>query len=75
MMIARTRLTVAVGDPVEVHACGASRPRHGEIVEVLDGHDRPHYRVRWDGCFESIVHPSSGMIVIGAVPVPRPPSP
>ena len=35
-------------------------PRTGEIVEVLGGPERPHYRVHWDDGHESVFYPGAG---------------
>lgn len=49
-----------VGDRIAIsgHKVG-ERERTGEIVAVVAGDGRPHYRVRWEDGRESVVYPGS----------------
>ena len=55
---------VAVGDVLEVvgHRLG-EHARFAEVVEVIGDADAARYRVRWDDGRESIVYPSSDVVV------------
>jgi Domain of unknown function (DUF1918) len=53
-----------VGDLLEAHRIHGEQTRRGEIVEVLGGPGRQHYRVRWDERHESIVYPADGVTVV-----------
>jgi hypothetical protein len=52
--------TARVGDRITVsgHKVGEAA-RSGEIVAVVTGDGRPHYRVRWEDGHESVVYPGS----------------
>jgi len=53
---------VQVGDIVETGRRRVGETsRGGEVLEVLDGDDRPHYRVRWQDGHESILYPGEGV--------------
>lgn len=55
-----------VGDriTVESNKVGGGR-RAGDVVEVVDGADGPHYRVRWDDGHETTFFPSADTRVGG----------
>jgi hypothetical protein len=53
-----------VGDWLEARRIHGEPVRRGEIVEVLGGSGREHYRVRWDERHESIVYPADGVSVV-----------
>lgn len=55
---------VLVGDVLEVvgHRIG-DHARFAEIVEVIGGAPHARYRVRWDDGCETIVYPSSDVVV------------
>jgi hypothetical protein len=52
------------GDMVEVaeHRVGGTA-RVGEILEVIGDVGREHFRVRWDSGVETVLYPSSDVIV------------
>lgn len=55
-------LGVVVGDIVETGRRRVGEAsRLGEVVEVLDTDDRPHYRVRWQDGHESFLYPGEGV--------------
>jgi len=37
-----------------------TRPREGEILEVVESVTGPHYRVRWEDGHESDIRPAAG---------------
>ena len=55
----------AAGDRLVVRAHHQGQPeRDAEILEVIGGELRPHYRVRWqDDGHESIVYPGEDVFV------------
>jgi Domain of unknown function (DUF1918) len=55
----------APGDRLVVRAHHQGQPeRDAEILEVMGGEPRPHYRVRWqDDGHESIVYPGEDVFV------------
>lgn len=52
--------TARVGDRIAIsgHKVGDA-VRSGEIVAIVAGDGRPHYRVRWEDGHESVVYPGS----------------
>ena len=47
-----------VGDHIVIETATLDVPRrHGEVLEVIGGSDREHYRVRWQDGHESIYFP------------------
>jgi len=57
--VALTRqIEATVGDTVEVSGRRVGDPgRRGEIVEVLDGDEHAHFRVRWEDGHETVLYP------------------
>jgi hypothetical protein len=55
----------AAGDVIVVEGerVGAAR-RIGEVLEVLGGPERAHYRVQWDDGHESLFYPHAGSATI-----------
>lgn len=54
----RERAEAQPGDVVAVTGHFVGEPqRTGEILEVIGGPDRPHFRVRWEDGHESIFYP------------------
>jgi len=52
------QIQASVGDTVEVSGRRVGDPgRRGEILEVLDGDERAHYRVRWEDGHETVLYP------------------
>lgn len=52
------QIEASVGDTVEVSGRRVGDPgRRGEILAVLDGDERAHYRVRWEDGHETVLYP------------------
>lgn len=60
----QTGETARVGDRIAIsgHRVGDSA-RSGEIVAIVAGDGRPHYRVRWEDGRESVVYPGSDAVI------------
>jgi hypothetical protein len=58
---------VRAGDVIDVggHSVGDAH-RIGEILEVIAGAAREHYRVRWEDGRETIVYPAGDIVVRAA---------
>lgn len=53
-----------VGDLISIHGHRVGEAeRTGEIVEIVEGEGREHYRVRWEDGHESVVYPGSDAVV------------
>lgn len=53
-----------VGDLISIHGHRVGEAeRTGEIVGVVEGEGREHYRVRWEDGHESLVYPGSDAVV------------
>ena len=58
-----------IGDVVEIvgHRVGDA-PRTGEIVEIVEGSARNHFRIRWEDGHESMLYPGADIAVVRSPP-------
>jgi len=67
------QIEAAVGDTVEVSGRRVGDPgRRGEILEVLDGDEHAHYRVRWEDGHETVLYPGEATTFRRREPSPVP---
>jgi hypothetical protein len=60
------------GDRIVVNASRVGgTPREGEIIEVIEGHLRVRYRIRWRDGHESLFAPAAGTARIEPAPIKR----
>ena len=62
-------MMATVGDRISIESEKVgTRPREGEILEVIESATGPHYRVRWEDGHESDFRPAAGSARI--IPAP-----